>query len=410
MKRNPSTGLHRLFCVCSLLFLGLAEVPMIWAQDPPGRPNNSNDAPPKMGLIRDVGISADGKLAFAGDANRVIWIWDVPKRKLVRAIQDRSQNRNTFPCFAFSSDGKFALVGNAHGGGFLNSILDRETLTFWDLSSGIKLRAFECQGESVYGVALSPDGKRALSVSLCKTILPEGIHPSVVRWHQISSVDALRLWDTSNGTVVRSLFDENAECANSEACFSADGRFFAGAASPVKLPPRTRRNVNAEYPLKIWAIDAGRFKPSAEFLCAGYRSITFSPDSKHIAIGHGSNISLWNLATGKRLWNHDSCAGSTVGRWPVGSAASVAFSPDGKRLVAAGPGTRGILGVSRDRIGGMTMLDVATGERVRGFVGTKEWVGSVSFTPDGKMLIGACVEGLRFWDSQTGEPFFTLSN
>jgi hypothetical protein len=56
------------------------------------------------------------------------------------------------PRFAFSADGKFALVGNETGEQRMDWGVrepDHERLTFWDLSSGKKLRAFEMKGESV---------------------------------------------------------------------------------------------------------------------------------------------------------------------------------------------------------------------------------------------------------------------
>ena len=87
----------------------------VCAQVQPEKRDNDNDPPPKMGLLRDVGISADGKLAFAGDSERNIWVWDVAKRELVRVISDPFTSHNTHPRFAFSADGKFAVVGNETG-------------------------------------------------------------------------------------------------------------------------------------------------------------------------------------------------------------------------------------------------------------------------------------------------------
>jgi WD40 repeat protein len=45
-----------------------------------------------------------------------------------------------------------------------------KTLKMWDLESGRALRTLEGHSDSVHGVAVTPDGKRAVSASLDKTV------------------------------------------------------------------------------------------------------------------------------------------------------------------------------------------------------------------------------------------------
>src|ERR1043165_923603 len=137
--RRLAVNRRLFFYPCLWLFLVVTGSNLLWAQAPPQRPDNDNTTvspPPMLGKIRDIAISRDGKFAIAGDSERTIWVWDVAKRKLIRAIQDRSTNQNTIPHYAFSADGKFAVVGNERGnqiGGIPNTILDSKTLTLWDL-------------------------------------------------------------------------------------------------------------------------------------------------------------------------------------------------------------------------------------------------------------------------------------
>ncbi len=55
------------------LFMLVASSFCVVAQ-PAESKDNDNGPPPKMGPLRDVAISADGKLAMAGDSERNIWV------------------------------------------------------------------------------------------------------------------------------------------------------------------------------------------------------------------------------------------------------------------------------------------------------------------------------------------------
>jgi WD40 repeat protein len=355
---------------------------------------NDNDPPLKMGLLRDVGVSADGKLAIAGDSEGNIWVWDIRKRDLIRVIRGNSENENAIYHFAFSADGKRAIVGIQKGiqlGGEPRTKLWRETLTFWDLSAGVRLRAFDLEDEQIYAVALSRDGKHAISVGLWKTIIPEGLNPLTVTPFNVKFVMAVRLWDTASGKLLRTL---QAEELHFPVCISPSGK-------SIVSPLAHRRDLmggKQKWELRRWDLQGaflGTKSMSAEFTAMNVTCCEISPEGKHIAIGHPAGfLSLWNIETGKLAWYYqtDVVRQSIVieRRW-VGS---VAFSPDKKRIVAAG--------------GGVFMIELATGKSAPKFVGTADGVASVNFTPDGAMVLGARPNGVQFWDSDTGHAVFTL--
>jgi WD40 repeat protein len=72
---------------------------------------------------------------------------------------------------------------------------------------------------------------------------------------------------------------------------------------------------------------------------------------------------------------------------------SVAFSPDGRQLAAAGGG---------EEDGKIIVWDAATGAEIRTrFAGT-EAIDSVAFSPDGCRLAAACGTSVRFWTARNG--------
>jgi Tol biopolymer transport system component len=111
--------------------------------------------------------------------------------------------------------------------------------------------------------------------------------------------------------------------------------------------------------------------------------VAFSPDGKTVAAGYdllgdpggGGGVVLWEMAGRKRLLD----APLEV---KEGSVSSVAFSPDGRTILA---GYRGFVDTI---VGGVVLWDAAGRKRVVDApLEVKEgWVSSVAFSPDGKTI------------------------
>jgi hypothetical protein len=120
------------------------------------------------------------------------------------------------------------------------------------------------------------------------------------------------------------------------------------------------------------------------------RSVAFSPDGRRIVSGSEDNtLRLWDAATGKPIGA------------PIGSPGpyylkvnSVAFSPNGRRLVSG----------SGDNT--LRLWDAATGKPIGApLQGHKSSVTSVAFSPDGRRLVSGSEDNtLRLWDAATGNP------
>jgi WD40 repeat protein len=125
------------------------------------------------------------------------------------------------------------------------------------------------------------------------------------------------------------------------------------------------------------------------------RSIAFSPDGKLIAAAGGlpqsdGEIKIWDVQSHQLLrtmHGHKDCI------------FSVAWSPDGK-LIASG---------SYDKM--VKLWDAATGKELRNLQDHIDAVFAVAFSPDGKHLASASQDRtVKIWDVPTGRRLFTLSD
>jgi WD40 repeat protein len=82
------------------------------------------------------------------------------------------------------------------------------------------------------------------------------------------------------------------------------------------------------------------------------------------------------------------------------SVQSVAFSPNGKRIVSGSAGGAGSQGNA------VEMWDAGTGKPIWGpMTGHGAWVDSVAFSADGKHIVSGDQSGeVRLWDADTGQP------
>jgi WD40 repeat protein len=328
-----------------------------------------------------VAMSADSRRALsAGDGVR---LWDLETGKVLRRF-DRHKDR--VRSVAFSRDGRFAL---SSGGP------QDLTARLWDVETGRELHCFTDHSGGHHGVnavALSPDGRRALT----------------------AAGDGVRLRDVEAGKLLHCF--ESVPRRNTLA-FAPDGRraVVAGGDGMVRLldlegrkevyPPRGhtgpvngvafspdgRHVLSAGYPdqeVRYWDVESGREVRRLQ----GHRdyvlSVAISPDGRQaLSGGIDSQILLWDLAAGKvlrRLEGH-----------PV-AYFSVRFSPDGRRALASGHGA--------------CLWDLATGRLLRVFTDGPAQTTSVAFSPDGRqVLVGGHYDGLvTLWDVESGRELRRL--
>jgi WD40 repeat protein/serine/threonine protein kinase len=396
--------------------------------------------------VNAVAFSPDGQLVLSASGwieqgDNTVRLWEVNTGKCVRTIKGH-ENGVTSACF--SADGRRILSGS-----------EDQTLRLWDVAtSGWKrvrqalggsettpcLKVFTGHKEDVRGVALSPDGRLALSGSkdgttrlwdvetgqcvrnfgggrlvtihsVCAS--PDGHTVLTASSHSFEGEEGVRLWDALTGVCLRSFAGHTARVYS--ACFSPDGK--------------SALSGSEDKTLRLWDIATGKCLRSFEGHTSDIHSVCFSPDAKWALSGsNDKTVRLWEVATGK-------CLRSFEGH--TGRVRSVCFSPNGRTALSAcwdktvrlwdaatgrcthtleghlgvvhsacfSPDGRSILSASQDKT--MRLWDVAKGCLLRTFEGHKEGVQAACFSPDGKWILSVNAHSLyeqsiRLWEVSTG--------
>ena len=159
--------------------------------------------------------------------------------------------------------------------------------------------------------------------------------------------------------------------------------------------------------LKVWDVPTGTLKHDLVGHNNQAYAVAFSPDGSQLASAGrwgdeferwGNGVILWSLDTGKqihRLIRTNANAG----------ARSIAFSPDSKLLAM---GTQRF-GDKDSSTGGVSLVHVSSG--VEQWLATVPgWAMPVAFSPDGKSVVALCGrDAVRLLDTETGQLINEIS-
>lgn len=346
--------------------------------------------------VRSVAFSSDGKILASGSVDRTVRFWNVGNGKCLKTCTGHTDSVRSV---AFSADGKILVSGSS----------DR-TIKLWDGKSGQYLKTYTGHSGGVYSVAFSPNGHTLATGSGDHTVRLWDCHTDqclkTLHGHtnQIFSVafnpdgqtlacvsldQTVRLWDIRTGECLRT-WQGQTDWAFPIA-FSGDGKLLVSGGSD-----RT---------VRIWDIQNGECLR----ICTGHTdqvfSVAFSPIlSISLPItfppyqaGLRGLIASGSTDSSVRLWDVDTGICLRILHGHTDWVRSVAFSPDGK-ILASG---------SADHT--VKLWDVSTGREVRTCFGHTEQVYSVAFSPDGNTLASGSTDcTIRLWDVRNGQCLQTL--
>jgi WD40 repeat protein len=234
----------------------------------------------------------------------------------------------------------------------------------------------------------------------------------------------LRVWDWRNDKIVFSSTKEGKDWREGNIAFSPDGKYLAAGGGyhgmfrkheTNKVPIVLYDLKSGEVAAHLWGHSAGVFSLSFSdngdiLLSCGtdgsvriwdvrkrqqtvciekskrYIRATLSPDGRLAAIydDKSNHVELWDARTGKRERQIST---------EYVHMAHLVFSTDSKRLAGAS-----------DYPGSVRIWDVATGADALPMPGHRRAVASISFSPDGKILVSQGLDRtVRFWDVARGE-------
>jgi len=166
----------------------------------------------------------------------------------------------------------------------------------WRVNDGELLQTFDGHKDSIYAMALSPDGQTLATGSYDQKI---------------------KLWNVATGKEIKTLSGHNG-CVY-DLAFRADGKILASA--------------SADRTVKLWEVPSGDRRETFSQSTKEVFAVVFSPDGKHLYAGGADNrIRVWEVSeTAAETSNpilHSKFAHE-------GAILSLTFSADGKFLISA---------------------------------------------------------------------------
>lgn len=291
----------------------------LWDTNRPRRPGRHAVLPEPAGTFGAV-FTADSRRVVTASCSKPVTIWDVATGTILERISELGTNNL---CLSLSPDQHLLAVGGTNG-----------VLQVWDMEAKVLVKQWQPHRLPVYSVAFLDGGKSLLSIALLFHQRAEFKRWGAVSWEELPFSG----WETAP------LYG----CG-----FSADRCFLA-------LPGAKG--------LRIWNCAADL----EQMVLAGVGGISaFSFDGRLIAASDSLGTGVWEMSSGRRVGGLEALHRDV---------SSLAFSPDGKRLVTG-------FNVGGQSLPGLCVWDFQVGRDLLSLYTEGTYISLAQFSPDGNTLL-----------------------
>ncbi|CDF36581.1 WD40-repeat containing protein [Chondrus crispus] len=324
-------------------------------------------------------VSMSKRYAVIGYGDGTLQFWSVSEKKVLWSV---CGHESAVCSVAMSGDGKRAVSGS----------WDR-SVRVWDVDTGLQIGdALTGHTSVVASVAMSGDGKRAVSGSWDESVrvwdLDTGLQIGDALTGHTDGVESVAMSGDGKRAVSGS-WDESVRVWDVDTGLQI-GDALTGHTSVVKSVAMSdgKRAVSGSWDrsVRVWDVDTGlQIGDALTGHTGGVYSVAMSGDGKRAVSGSlDKSVRVWDVDTGLQIG--DALTGHTDG------VESVGMSGDGKRAVSG----------SRDR--SVRVWDVDTGLQIGdALTGHAGCVTSVAMSGDGKRAVSRLSDGgVRVWDVEKG--------
>ncbi|HLJ27479.1 MAG TPA: NB-ARC domain-containing protein [Candidatus Angelobacter sp.] len=257
---------------------------------------------------------------------------------------------------ALSADGRIAVSASRD-----------HTLKVWDMENGRELRTLAGHTTAVNAVALSGDGKVVVS----------------------TSDDGLKVWEVKTGRELHSPPYGDASVRGGFAVCGDDKHYVLGAFERVAVSGDGKIAVAAVRGnfLRAWEVQSGRPLSTSPSHIGSFTGVALSRDGKIAVSTSDVELKVWEVESGCELYTLTGHIGSFI-----------ALSGDCRIAVSA----------SSDHT--LKVWEVESGRELQTLAGHTSGVRAVAITADGKIVVSASQDHtLKVWEVESGRELNTLA-
>jgi WD40 repeat protein len=308
--------------------------------------------------ISSLAFGKSGTRLITSSYDGTVKLWDLSPEHEVLTLSHPS---GYLYGVAFSPDGKWLVTSG-----------DDQTAVVWDTLSAEKLWTLKGHTDIVNSVAFSPDGN----------LLATGGADRVVM-----------IWDTHSWQVLRTLAGHGEDRTGVPAIRGVFAVAFSPLCKDTSNGPCLLAGVGHDGQLIVWDALSGQQQFVYQDSAGGLMSVAFSADGKLLAVGNAtvgggdSWATILEANSGQVL---RSLSGATGWVWGLD------FSADGRDLATI------------NFTGDGTVWDVEGGQAKVALIGVQNGGYSLDFSPDGKLLAAGSNGSVVFLDVSTGLPLLSL--